>query len=347
MLKKVWMTVFAVSLVVSAGWQVAAEEADAVVSGEAITSVENHGKENISVEAFDEENISAADSAGEITFTDDLGREVAVCQPKRVAALLGSYADVWYLAGGTVCASADDAWDEFELDMPEDAVNLGMTKEPSLEKLFASEPDFIIASTNTQGNMDLLDSLEASGIPTAYFDVADFDDYLRMLEICTEITGRSDLYEKNGLEIQKQIDGVIEHSKERLEQQEAPKVLFLRASASSIRAKNSEGNILGEMLRALGCINIADSEESLLENLNIEYILQEDPDYIFTVQSGDDKEGMQAALDQLFAETSAWSQLTAVKEGRVYQLDKRLYNLKPNARWGEAYEELERILSDE
>lgn len=302
-------------------------------------------KLQVQAEAHTEEKSDERTSA--VTFTDDLGREVAIDQPQRVAALLGSYADVWHLAGGTVCASADDAWEDFELDMPEDAVNLGMTKEISLEKLLEAEPDFIIASTNTRAHMDMLDSLEASGIPTAYFDVSDFEGYLHMLDLCTQITGRRDLYETNGLAVQEQIAGVIEKSQERLLGEEAPKVLYLRASASNIRAKNSEGTILGEMLKNLGCENIADSQESLLENLNIEYILKEDPDYIFAVQSGDDISGTQAALEELFGTSSPWSALTAVKEGRVHYLDKRLYNLKPNARWGEAYEELEGILSNE
>lgn len=282
-----------------------------------------------------------------ITFKDDLGREVTVSNPERVAALTGSFADVWYQAGGTVCASAEDAWEDFEFTMPEDAINLGMTKEPSLEMLFAAQPDFIIASTMTQANMDMLDALDAAGIPTAYFEVTTFEDYLEMLKICTEITGREDLYEKNGLEVQNEIENVIQESKMRLEKEDSPKVLVLRASASWVRAKNSSGCVLGEILYDLGCENIADSENSLLENLNVEYILKEDPDYIFTVQAGGDVEGTEKALNELFGDSSAWSELTAVKEGRVYHMDKRLYNLKPNARWGEAYEGMERILSNE
>ena len=31
---------------------------------------------------------------------------------------------------------------------------------------------------------------------------------------------------------------------------------------------------------------------------------------------------------------------------KVYYMDKNLYNLKPNHRWGEAYEKLEAILAD-
>lgn len=281
------------------------------------------------------------------TFTDDLGRTVTVENPRRVAALLGSFAQVWYLSGGTVIASADDAWDDFQLPMPEDAVNLGMTKDLSLEKLFAAEPDFIIASANTSQHVKWRETLEATGIPLAYFDVTDFEDYLRMLKICTDITGREDLYQENGVLVQSEIDDAIAHSVERLNGQEGPTVLSIRASASMIRAKNSKDNVLGEMLKALGCVNIADSDDTLLENLSMEHILQADPTYIFFVPSGDDLEGMEENLQRFFAENPAWQQLSAVKEGRVYYLDKALYNLKPNDRWGEAYAYVEKILSGE
>ena len=282
------------------------------------------------------------------TFTDALGREVTVENPKRVAALLGSYADIWYLAGGEVIASADDAWDDFDLPLPEDAVNLGMTKELSLEKLFEANPDFVLASSNTKGNVEWLETLESAGITVAYFEVNDFSDYLNFLKICTDITGRSDLYEKNGLAIAEQIEEVIRCSEGRIAQKgEAPTILSLRASSTFIRAKNSKDNVLGEMLASLGCVNIADHEESLLENLSIEQIILQDPDYIFFIQQGDNEEGTKENINSFIAENPAWSELTAVKEGRVYLLEKELYALKPNDRWAEALENLERILTDE
>ena len=126
----------------------------------------------------------------------------------------------------------------------------------------------------------------------------------------------------------------------------APKVLFLRTSAMSIRAKNSQDSVLGEMLDALGCINIADSDESLLENVSVEHILKEDPDFIFFAQVGDDMDEIKANVQKFIDENPIWQELTAVKEGRVYYMDKALYNLKPNDRWGEAYEKLEQILSE-
>lgn len=289
----------------------------------------------------------AADTAESgVTFTDDLGRTVTVNDPQRVAALLGSFAQIWMLAGGEVHATADDAWVDLNLELPEDAVNLGNIKSLSLELLLESEPDFILASTNTRQNIEWQDTLEATGVPVAYFDVADFDDYLRVLEICTRITGRPDLYEENGLAVQDQIDEVLDRSEQRLAQEPAPTVLTLRASAASITVKNSQDNVMGEMLASLGCVNIADSDTSLLEELSIEQILLADPDFIFIVQRGDDRDGMMAYMQQFIADHPAWQQLTAVQEGRVYYMDKTLFNLKPNHRWGEAYAIMEEILTN-
>lgn len=285
-----------------------------------------------------------ADTA--VTFTDDLGRSVTVDSHQRAAPLLGSFAQVWMLAGGTVHATAEDAWDDLKLDLPDSAINLGHTKSLSLELLLEAEPDFILASVNTRQQVEWLETLEATGIPVAYFDISDFDDYLRLLSICTDITGKKALYAENGVAVQKQIEAVLEQSKARLENQEPPTVLSMVASASNMYAKNSQGNVLGEMLNKLGCINIADSDSFLLENLSIEHILQADPDYIFIVQRGDDTEGTQQHVRQIMSENPAWAQLSAVQNGQVYFMDKNLYNLKPNHRWGEAYEQLEAIFSN-
>ncbi|MCI8694798.1 MAG: ABC transporter substrate-binding protein [Lachnospiraceae bacterium] len=279
----------------------------------------------------------------EYTFTDDLGREVTVSSHERVAALLGSYADMWILAGGSICAAPDDAFEDLDLPLAEDTVNLGRIRKLNLELLLSSEPDFVLASTNTPEHLEWQQAMEGAGITVAYFDVACFEDYLRMLKICTDITGQPELYEEYGTGIQKQIQEILDRRG-----QEAPQtVLVMRASAGSIRAKGNEGNVLGEMLDSFGCVNIADSDESLLENLSLESIVLSNPDKIFFVQTGDDIEGTQKNVETTFGENPLWNELDAVKNNEVYFLDKNLFNLKPNARWGEAYEVLEEILYGE
>ena len=160
-----------------------------------------------------------------------------------------------------------------------------------------------------------------------------------MLEICTSITGREDLYEENGLSVQDVIDAAVERA-----DGSTPTVLYLRATAVSVKAKSNRDTVLGEMLADLGCQNIADSDTMLLEELSLEHIVAGDPDYIFVVEQGTDTQAIEQNLNTLLMENPAWSGLTAVQEGRVYYLDQKLYNLKPNDRWGEAYEKLADIL---
>lgn len=289
----------------------------------------------------------ASAGASAYTFTDDLGREITLeAAPERVAATTGSYADIWCSAGGkdTLCATASDAWSDFDLDLSEDVVNLGGVMSPSVEDLLASEPDLVLASTNNPANLEMQSTLEAAGVQVAYFGVDTFDDYLRTLEICTSLTGCPENYQTYGVEVAQQVEQARAKAAAALESQDPPRVLYIRAASSMVKVKGTEGTVLGNMLADLGCVNIADQDESLLENLSMEAILAADPDKVFFVLQGSDQTAAQTQLEGAVLSNPAWQQLTAVQENRCYYMDKDLYHLKPNARWGEAYEKLVEIL---
>ena len=288
-----------------------------------------------------------ADSGAACTFTDDLGREVTLeAAPRRVAALTGSYADIWCTAGGrdTLVASASDAWTDFDLGLGEEVANIGGAMGVSVEELLAAAPDLVLASTNIPSNQEMLPALEAAGVDVAFFSVDTFEDYLRMLEICTDLTGNPEAYQTYGEAVAEEIEAARARAAAALEEQGPEKVLYIRAAASVIKPKGSSGTVLGEMLADLGCINIADQDQSLLEDLSMEAILAADPDKILIVLQGADPEPAKAQLEGEVLSNPAWQQLTAVREGRVYYMDKDLYHLKPNARWGEAYDHLVEIL---
>lgn len=292
-------------------------------------------------------NADGKSGAETYTFTDALGREVTVEKnPKRTAALIGSFADVWQLAGGEVCATAEDAWNDFGLELPE-AVNIGGAHSPGFEAVLSSDPDFVIASASTAADVEMKEQLETAGITVAYFDVDNFEDYLAMLDTCTEITGRKDLYEKNGLSVKIEIDRIKEELKAENLPEEKRTVLILRASAGFVKAKGSEGTILGEMLADLDCVNIADSDKSLLDDLSVESVIRSEPRHIFVVTMGDDTEKALSNLSRMMEENPAWGTLEAVKENRLHVLDRRLFNIKPNAQWAKAYEQLSEILSEQ
>lgn len=273
------------------------------------------------------------------TFTDSQDRTVEVKSFEKTAVLSGSLAEVWQLAGGELFGITNDAYDGHTLDIPEDVKNYGDVKNPSVEGLIADGVDFVILSGTIANQVKLEETLNSSGITAAYFDVENFDDYLSMLKICTDITGRSDLYAENGEAVRERVEQSVERAKDK----EHPKVLLLRSYSTGIKAKGSD-NMTGQMLADLGCENIADSESSLLEELSLEAIVRADPDFVFITTMGGDTEAAIAQYEETLGSNPAWQELTAVKDGRVHVLPKDMFHYKPNNRWDEAYEYLEEIL---
>lgn len=281
-------------------------------------------------------------SDGALTFSDSLGHTVALdAPPQRVAALLGSYAEVWLQAGGEdrLVAVTQDAFDERGLELDENVSNLGQSHEPNLEILLAAQPDLVLLSADLDGQLALADSLSAAGIPAAWFKVEAYTDYLELLSLFTQLTGQPERYAQYGQPVLDSVTRTIQAVPEG----EGPTVLLLRAYSSNVKAKNSD-NTAGMMLRDLGCVNIADSDSGLLEDLQMESILAADPEHIFVVTMGSNTEKALASLENLFQSDPAWQSLRAIQAGNVHILDKALFHYKPNARWGESYEVLFDIL---
>lgn len=289
---------------------------------------------------------AAASEEGKIAFTDALGQEFSIAAPERVAVMIGSFADVWVLAGGqnTMAATANDAWESYGLELGEDVANIGSPMKPNVELVLGAEPDLIIASSLSPSNLELQETFRSAGIPAAYFDVSSFQDYLDLLDLFTQLTGHPENYETYGAAVKEQVDGAVQR---RAVYDYTPTVLTIQVSGSSVKVKNSEDNVLGPMLAELGCVNIADRDDSLLEELSLEAILQADPDFIFAVYHGTDEEAAQANLEESLLSNPAWASLSAVQRGDFHILERRMYSLKPNALWGDAYERLADILCGE
>ena len=274
-----------------------------------------------------------------ITFTDSMDRTVTVSAPQCVGICSGSLAECWLLAGGEIAAVTRDAVTERKLDLPTDYIDLGSLKEPSAEAILAAELNFVILMSSLPNHLALAETLEKSKTTYAYFDVENFSDYLKLMKIFTDITGCSDLYEANAATLQPKIKATIENGK----REDAPTVLILRTSSSRVKVLDSSF-MVGGMVKEFGCVNIADSDSSLLTELSLEAIVQADPDYIFISCMGDPEEG-QAQLEASLTSNPIWDTLHAVENNRVFWLDKELFHQKPNARWGESYEILAELLS--
>lgn len=278
--------------------------------------------------------------AEQITVTDWTGHtETFDACPQRVVAVSGSLGEVWMNAGGQLIGTTQDAITERDLHLPEDTAMVGTIKEPDLETVLSLEPDFVILSADIASHPDLAKSLREMSIPCGLFHEAYFADYLSLLEQFTQLTGRADLYQANGLQVQEQIkETLAEHPP-----LEGKTVLLIRAYSSGFKAKNAD-NLAGTMLRDFGLENVLDKYDSLLEDISMEEIITVDPDYIFVTVMGSDVEAAVSYLEGQLCADPAWASLTAVKAGNYHVLPKDLFHYKPNARWAESYAYLADLL---
>ncbi|TAH64701.1 MAG: ABC transporter substrate-binding protein [Anaerolineaceae bacterium] len=273
------------------------------------------------------------------SFIDSLNNTVNLKdKPQRVVSLVGSYAETWILAGGDLTGVTNDVISERKMDLPSGTNIVGTIKEPNLEEIIALSPDFVLLSPDIESHVKISETLKTSNIPFAFFKVEHFDDYLNMLNVCTDITSNKELYEKNGLAVKEQIEDILA----KIDEINNPEILFMRAFSSGAKAKNDD-NMACRIFSDLGSVNIASKHESLLEDLSMEVIIEEDPDYIFVVTMGDSEEALET-LKNGIQKNPAWSDLSAVKNDRYIVLPKDLFHYKPNARWSESYEYIAKIL---
>ena len=278
------------------------------------------------------------------SFTDYSGNTVTRDKaPEKTAVLFSSFAEVWELAGGNVSITVGESIERGFAGSDAIIVDAGAGKTINTELLVASEPDFVICSADIEAQVKAAELLKDAGIPTAVFKVESFNDYLSMLKICTDITGCSELFEKNGTDVERNIKSILESVKNNKFEKN---ILFIRAgsSDSSTKAKKADDHFAAAMLEELGAYNIADNAPILLDGLSIEEILCEDPDFIFISTMGNE----QAAIEHMdsILQTPAWKSLSAIKNGKYAYLPKELFQFKPNARWDEAYEYLIGLLYD-
>ena len=280
------------------------------------------------------------DTGESVSFVDSLGNAVALDgAPERVAVLTSSLADMWLLSGGEVSISVGESV-EREI-LPDDTllVDTGAGKRVSAELLVSYKPDFVIGSADIDSQRDVAKTLRAAGIPCALFRVDSFSDYLSVLDILTDITEDKGAYQLFGADIKEKIDALL------LSIPDSEKdILFIRAatSAKSTKAKSADQHFVAEMLSELGAHNIADDAPILLDGLNMESIIAADPDIIFVSAMGDEA-AVREYMDGFFEE-SAWSTVSAVKNGECHYLPKEYSQFKPNAEWYEAYLMLWEIL---
>ena len=286
------------------------------------------------------------------SFTDSLGREVALDEPpRRVAVLFSSYAEIWQIAGGVSAITVADTVERGFADESAVIIDGGAGHITlNTELLLASMPDFVIGTADYPVQVEACELLASQGIPTALFEVESFEDYLGILKIFTDILGTEEKYIEYGVKVKAEIDSYLDTVSSYLGESsdEKPKMLFIRAGSTprSTKAKRAEDHFACAMLEELGLYNIANAAPVLLDGLSVEETVRANPEYIFVSMMGENEEAVKNNVGEIFSK-DGYSSLDAVIGGRVEFLPKELFHYKPNHRWADAYLYLMEILFPE
>lgn len=278
-----------------------------------------------------------------VEFVDGRGESRSIKKnPKRVVVLFSSFIDIWTKNGGELVGMIKD--DTKEISGIEGVEVIGKTGSISLEKVLALEPDLVILSSNSKAQRELIQPLVENDIPIIPLKYEYKDDYFRIAKIFAYINDRMDIYENETLKVKKDIEDILS----RVPKAKENKILIMFSSSKAITARTSQST-LGEMLKDLNTVNIADNANNLLDdkNFSLEKIIEEDPDFIFVQTMGSNMEAVLERMKSDVESNPAWSTLSAVKNDRYVILPKDLYMYKANHRYAEAYRGLAEMLYPE
>lgn len=268
--------------------------------------------------------------------TDSTGKTMTIpMHPKRVVFLNVSNMDMYVAAGGkdAVVGKPTSKSLSPELAKATEAVpEVGIIHSPNIETILSLKPDLVIG-VNVPFHNQLRETLEQNHIPLYINSLDNYEDTLKTLQFFGELTGD----EKTA---QAEIDAITkqcEMASAMTAGKQGPKTLILFSNPNSNNMASSS-TFSGDLLKRLHGINIADLDTSLQGQfipLSLEYVVKQDPEVIFIISMGNTPD-MMARFKEQMQTNEAWSQTTAVKNGRVYELPMDLFTVNPGSRIGDA-----------
>lgn len=247
-----------------------------------------------------------------------------------VAAVSRSVGDLWLLAGGELAGMTEDGMDLEGIT--EETKIIGTVTNPSLEAIAALSPDMVLLSGELPTHKKLAEELAARDLNTKMISVNSFSDYELVMQELTGMTGREDCFKENVTDVKDRIGQVLESASEK--ELMTGTYLALRVSATKNKALKND-YFACEIFNAFGLDNMA-QDNSAFDELNLEAVLDADPDVIFIIEQGKSSEA-QESFSENFSGKDVWKELTAVRNEHVFNLPKEYFQYKPNARWDEAY----------
>ena len=220
-----------------------------------------------------------------------------------------------------------------------DATEIGNPMSPDMEVITSLEPDYIISVNSLEA--DLGDQFKATGATTYFADLSSYDGLKTTITDLGALFGTEDAasaviagLEEKEANVEAEVEG-----------KEAPTVLIIFGAGDSFMAA-SDSTYVGDLVRLAGGVNVVTDAPSGFSPIDMEYLAEQNPDYILLMAHANPEESLKALQDE-FDTNEAWQNFDAVTNDRVYALETGYFGMSANLQAGDALEKLMEILYQE
>lgn len=237
-----------------------------------------------------------------------------------------------------------------KLELPEkylEVEEIGSSFSPDFEKVLAVGTELLIGDSLFKEKID--STAKQYGINTFYIDTSTYESFLFGIDELGRKIGKEEEATNIIARFQEPLNNLKDINKD------LKVAIILGTSESNMLA--TEDTYVGSLIKALGLKNIVteitgsaslSSEvhetNSSYVNLNLEQLLQNQPDVILRFGHGNIEEANKA-FEKLFNENPAWKNLEAVKNGKIYDLDPNIFGSSANNHVDEALIQLGEIFN--
>lgn len=259
----------------------------------------------------------------------DAGTDLTVeSRPEGIVSLSPTATEtLWAVGAGDQVVAVDD-----QSDYPEDVPTTALSgHQPNVEAILAYEPDLVVASDDMN---DLVAGLEAAGVPTLLLPAAvDVDDAYSQMERLGAATGHVPEAAALVAEVQQALEEATAQGG-----QDVEGLTYFHELDPSLFTVTGE-TFIGQLYAEFGFTSIADGAGAGDDypKLSPEFVVQADPDLIVLA----DTEFGDVTVENV-ADRAGWADLTAVRDGRVVELDADIAS-----RWGPRIAEFAELIGDQ
>jgi iron complex transport system substrate-binding protein len=265
-----------------------------------------------------------------ITATDDLGRSVQfTTPPQRIISLAPGLTEILFSLGlDRRIVGVTDYCNYPEAALMKPRVG-GMN--PNLEKILSLHPDLIVGIVGLYQNQNSA-RFEQFHVPYFAVDPSSLEKIFETISLLGKIAG----VEETAAENVRQLRGRLDSDRQKNLSGPRPRLLYVVDEEPLISV--GKGSYLDDLIREAGGINITGGLEKAYPVVSMEYVIQQDPEVIILAMDAD-----QVLSDQERQHWSRWSSLSAVRDGKIFKVNRDLLN-RPGPRILDGIEELARLI---